>query len=65
MQRRQPTEHQLALFQKQLDWNEFPKDVRHRVCHLLAALCLEIINNHSTTAREHNHEPRADSIEAS
>jgi hypothetical protein len=36
--------------------------VRQRACHLLAALCLEIIRNDPTHTEEQNHEPRTDSI---
>jgi hypothetical protein len=65
MQHRRPTERQLPLFPKKLDWPEFPQDVRQRVCHLLAAMCIEIIDNHPITTEEQNHEPRTDSIMAS
>ena len=62
MQHRVSAEDQLLLFSKQLHWKEFPEDVRQRACHLLAALCLEIVRNDPTHAEEQNHEPRTDSI---
>lgn len=57
--------HQRRLFPKQLDWHEFPRDVRQRVCDLLAAMCVEIIDHHPLKTEEHRHEPRADSRVAS
>ncbi len=43
---REPTECQLHLFQLQLAWDEFPREVRQRIAHLLAMLCVEAADDH-------------------
>ena len=50
---------QLPLFSKQLQWKEFPPDVRQQLCQLLAELCLDIVKDYP---EEQKHEPRVNSI---
>jgi hypothetical protein len=64
MPRHMLTDDQLLLFSKQVQWREFPQDVRQRVSRLLAALCMDIIEDHPHT-KEDDHEPRDDSFLAS
>ena len=61
MPRRMLTDDQLLLFAKQVQWREFPQDVRQRASQLLAALYMDIIEEHLNT-EEDDHEPRVDSI---
>ena len=46
MNDRKPTESQLHLFQIQLAWDEFPREVRQHTTHLLAMLCVEAADDH-------------------
>ena len=54
------TEWQLHLFQIQLAWDEFPREVRQHTTHLLAMLCVEAAAEHPQTQDQSN-EPRTNS----
>ena len=43
---------QLCLFATTLTWHEFPQDTRRQVSQLLAAMCVEIVEELPTSEKE-------------
>lgn len=43
---------QLCLFATTLTWHEFPQDARRQISQLLAAMCVEIVEELPTSEQE-------------
>ena len=51
------TERQRGLFPSEMDWQALPADVRRQVTSLLAAICIDVLDENQTLTGEEFHEP--------
>ena len=54
------SQEQLMLFQKQLTWQELPKEVHEKVIDVAATMCVDIVTEVSSGNQEQHHESSDD-----
>ena len=53
-------ERQRGLFPAEMNWHALPADVRRQVTSLLAAMCIEILDDNQTLTGDQDREPNED-----